>query len=97
MEPLELPRTLVTRLLQQVQRAGTESGTLPAGADHPPLFWRVHPDPDTPPGKEALTGTPPGGAYLAVCLSTRGVLQMRAWHRNAAGEPEAREVGIREA
>lgn len=90
---IELPRRLVTQLLQQIQRghAGRAQDGLHAEPGLPPLVWRLHDDAETPPAVDNLPEPP--GVYLAVTLTTKGVLQIHAWQlRDGRAEPVAVEI-----
>ncbi len=94
MTRIELPRTLVTRILQHIQRnAGTTkqghftTATIPAGA------WHAHEHTEQIPDKKTVQQA--GDLYLGIYLGTQGVLQMRGW-RLENGEVQSVEIGIRE-
>lgn len=99
MNRVALPRVLVTRLLRQIQRAEKPvgQGRIPATAGTPGLYWRLCEDPETPPAAAELARIAQAELYLAVCLNTKGVLQLRAWRLDGDGRVVSQEVGIRES
>lgn len=94
MKRIDLPRTLVTRILQQIQRNAVTAREGRFTADNIAAgTWHVHDVAGQTPDTETVAQA--GNLYLGIYLGTQGVLQMQGW-RLENGAVTAVEIGIRE-
>lgn len=92
MKRIDLPRTVVTRILQQIQRNVATARQGQFKADNIAAgIWHVHEQQDQIPDAVAVANA--GDLYLGIYLGTQGVLQMHGWQleNNAV---TAVEIGI---